>query len=127
MKVDTSGLRKVKPIELAFRFIFGGTVCAATGWVAHRFGPLAAGLFLSFPAILPASLTLVMSHEGRKQSIDDGTGAAAGSAGMIAFGLCIWKLAPALSPGLTLASAAVSWLAVALVVWKLALADGEVR
>jgi hypothetical protein len=66
--------------------------------LAHLFGPEAAGLFLSFPAILCASATLIEKHEGeRKQNSGfantadaaalDAAGAGLGSIGLAAFGL----------------------------------------
>ena len=46
------------------RFAFGGLITAITGLIAHNFGPVVGGLFLAFPAILPASVTLIEDHDG---------------------------------------------------------------
>ena len=67
-------LAEVKPWEYALRFAFGGAVTVATGLLAEHLGPAVAGRFLAFPAILPASLTLVKRHEGRKKAADDARG-----------------------------------------------------
>jgi hypothetical protein len=32
---------------------------AIPGWIASKYGPVVGGLFLAFPAIFPASATLV--------------------------------------------------------------------
>jgi hypothetical protein len=45
------------------RFVFGGLITVATGIIAKKFGPGMGGLFLAFPAIFPASATLVEKHE----------------------------------------------------------------
>jgi succinate-acetate transporter protein len=68
MKVsfDLSGLKRTKWHDYAMRFLFGGLVTVAAGLIAKKFGPVFGGLFLAFPAIFPASATLVEKHE-RKQ------------------------------------------------------------
>src|SRR5438067_4866772 len=48
------------------RFAFGGLITAITGLIAHNFGPVVGGLFLAFPAILPASVTLIEDHDGER-------------------------------------------------------------
>jgi Protein of unknown function (DUF3147) len=58
-ELDPAGLKKAKPWEYVVRFFFGGLVTALAGLVAKVWGPVVGGLFLAFPAILPASLTLV--------------------------------------------------------------------
>ena len=60
--VDFSGLKKIKWSEYAVRFVFGGTITAVTGVLAALYGPKFGGLFLTFPAIFPASATLVEKH-----------------------------------------------------------------
>ena len=68
IKVDTAGLRRSKAYEYLVRFAFGGTVTAVAGIIAKRFGPEIGGLFLAFPAILPASATLIEKHEMEKKN-----------------------------------------------------------
>jgi Protein of unknown function (DUF3147) len=63
ISVDFSGLRKTKWHEYAVRFVFGGLMTVGAGLIVHRFGPEVGGLFLAFPAIFPASVTLVEKHE----------------------------------------------------------------
>lgn len=68
-------LRKIKWNELATRFLFGGAITAAAGLVAQHFGPAVGGLFLAFPAIFPASVTLLAKKQAEKKAADgmDGT------------------------------------------------------
>jgi hypothetical protein len=114
---EPQALRKTKPWEYVARFVFGGVVTAATGLVAHRFGPEVGGLFLAFPAILPASLTLVKEHEGREQAAEDARGACLGSLGLAAFALVVWRGAEVAPPAVVLAAATVAWATVSVAAW----------
>ena len=90
------------------RFLFGGAITAITGMLANRYGPVFGGLFLAFPALFPASATLLESHErekkrragiantsrGREAAALDARGAAIGSIGLVGFALIAWKLLP---------------------------------
>src|ERR1700736_6579054 len=63
ISLDLSALGKTKWYEYALRFAFGGSITVAAGLVAKKWGPGVGGLFLVFPAIFPASATLVEKHE----------------------------------------------------------------
>lgn len=65
---DISDLKDTKWYELAVRFLFGGAITAVTGILANRYGPVFGGLFLAFPALFPASATLLEKHEREKKS-----------------------------------------------------------
>jgi uncharacterized protein DUF3147 len=110
-------LAQVKPWEYAVRFAFGGTITVITGLLAHHFGPAMAGMFLAFPAILPASLTLVKKHEGRKKAADDARGARVGSIGLVAFAIVVALTAEPWPAAAVLAVATAAWLAVSLAVF----------
>src|ERR1700693_4603699 len=108
MKVsaDFSALKNTKWYEYAVRFLLGGTVTVVAGHLAKHYGPVFGGLFLAFPAIFPASATLVDKHErqkkqragitqttrGRQVAGVDDAGAALGSLGLATFAFIIWKL-----------------------------------
>src|SRR5881398_2408468 len=88
-------------IEYALRFLFGGLIPAVAGIIAKKFGPGVGGLFLAFPAIFPASATLIEKHEKQKKESEglrgterareavsvDAAGAAMGSIGLLVFAL----------------------------------------
>jgi hypothetical protein len=57
--LQTGTLRDSKWSQYALRFLFGGIVTAIAGLVAQHYGPVIAGLLLAFPAIFPASATLM--------------------------------------------------------------------
>src|SRR5579862_2770359 len=93
---DFSAPTRGRRSEYALRFFFGGAVTVATGLIAKRYGPVLGGLFLAFPAIFPASATLVEKHEtekkfhagiidnsrGRKAAALDARGASYGTVGL---------------------------------------------
>jgi len=114
--VDAGGLTRTSLAQYALRFVFGGVVTTLTGLVARRWGPSAGGLFLAFPAILPASLTLVARHETRRDAADDARGAVLGAAALIVFAAVVLALVerPA---WLALGTATAAWLAVAIALW----------
>lgn len=133
IKVDPSVLRQTKWHEYAVRFIFGGLVTAITGLIVKEYGPTIGGLFLAFPAIFPASATLIEKHEkekkeesglsgnerGRKATSVDAAGSAMGSFGLLVFGAVCWQFLPDYNTPVVLASATLAWLAVAVLSWQI--------
>src|SRR5919204_909885 len=79
---DWSKLRSVKPGELGLRFAFGAIVALIAGIVGAIAGPKFGGLFLAFPAILPASLTLIEKKEGMTKAWADASGGGVGGGGV---------------------------------------------
>ena len=67
VKFDLSALAATKWYEYGIRFCFGGAITVIAGLLAKEFGPVFGGLFLAFPAIFPASATLVEKHEKEKK------------------------------------------------------------
>jgi hypothetical protein len=133
IKVDFSALRKTKWYEYAIRFLFGGTITVVTGLIAKRYGPVIGGLFLAFPAIFPASATLVEKHEkekkyradirhtarGREAAALDARGASFGCIGLSAFALMVWKFLMASNAIAILLAAMAAWFTVAFVVLRI--------
>jgi hypothetical protein len=131
VEIDTSAWRRTKWYEYALRFFFGGLITAAAGLVAKQWGPVAGGVFLAFPAILPASATLIEKHEKQKkekagvQGVDsarkavsvNAAGAAIGSIGLFVFALLVWRFLPGYGAPLTLSSATVAWLVISVLAW----------
>src|SRR5205814_1515179 len=86
-KSFSGGLRSVQPRDLAVRFAFGFGVSVVAGIVTLTFGSRAGGLFLAFPAILPASLTLIEEKQGRRQAEGNAVGAILGAVALVVFAL----------------------------------------
>jgi hypothetical protein len=68
-----SAIARIHWYEYASRFAFGGLATALAGVIAKEYGPSIGGLFLAFPAIFPASATLIEQHEKRKKQKAAGT------------------------------------------------------
>jgi uncharacterized protein DUF3147 len=67
IKVDSSVFGQTKWYDYVVRFLFGGLITAVAGIIAKKFGPGIGGLFLAFPAIFLASVTLIEKHEKEKE------------------------------------------------------------
>jgi uncharacterized membrane protein (GlpM family) len=85
-------IRKSGAGDLAIRFAFGFAVSLAAAVVAKVWGAAFGGLFLAFPAILPAALTLIEDKESTRDAKHNDLGAIAGVPGLAAFGLSVWLL-----------------------------------
>ena len=62
IQFKASALHQTRWYEYLIRFILGGAMTVVAGVIAGRFGPVIGGLFLAFPAIFPASATLIEKH-----------------------------------------------------------------
>jgi hypothetical protein len=131
--LDKSTIRGTRWYEYFLRFFFGGLITAIAGIIAKKFGPVIAGLFLAFPAIFPASATLVEKHEkqkkeekglhgeerGREVVALEATGTALGSVGLVLFAGVVWLLLPHQNSWIVLSAATFAWAAGSVGVWIL--------
>lgn len=131
IKVDPSVIGQTKWYEYAIRFLFGGLITAVAGIIAKEFGAVVGGLFLAFPAIFPASATLIEKHEKQKKEEKglrgtrrgseaasvDAAGSAMGSVGLLVFALTVWQFAPRYSTWMVLMGATLAWLMVSVLIW----------
>ncbi len=132
IRFDSSLLRQTKWNQYAVRFIFGGLITAAAGVVAKQYGPVIGGLLLAFPAIFPASATLIEKHEkqrkeqngmngivrGRQAASMDAAGSAMGSVGLLLFAAIVWRLLSDHSASVVLFGATAAWLVVSVLIWE---------
>ncbi len=119
LRIDVADVKRTKWHEYAVRFLFGGAVSVAAALLGRRFGPHIGGLFLAFPAVLPASITLVSEHEGRKEASENAEGAACGAVGLAAFAVAVWQIEPRAPTWVALVSASAIWIVVSLLCWRL--------
>jgi Protein of unknown function (DUF3147) len=129
--VNFSALKDAHWKQFAVRFALGGAVTACTGLVAQHWGPVIGGLFLAFPAIFPASATLIERHQtekkkragmegslrGRNAAALDAAGAVFGGCGLACFGCAAWLLLPRHSAAFALGLSGLIWLWVAVSLW----------
>jgi hypothetical protein len=132
VQLKLSAIRETRWYEFLVRFALGGTMTVIAGVIAARFGPVVGGLFLAFPAIFPASATLIEKHvrerkekvglasarRGKEAAALDAAGATLGSFGLATFALVIWLVIER-APVLAVALATLSWIAVAVLSWRL--------
>ncbi len=111
-RVDTGRLRRIRPREIALRFVFGAAISVVIGLISRAFGPRAAGMFLAFPAILPASVTLIEHKEGTPEAAENVAGAVFGGFGLIAFALTARALLTTIAPALALVLSFGAWIGV---------------
>jgi hypothetical protein len=133
IEVDTAGLKSTKWYEFVFRFLMGGAITALAGLAAKRLGPEIGGLFLAFPAIIPATATLIKKREqqkkeragyegaerGRAAAAVDVAGAAMGGLGLVTFALVVWLRMREWKTATVLVIGTLAWFLVALSVWQL--------
>ena len=88
---------------------------------------------MAFPAIFPASATLIAKHEkerkqkagyngtrrGRAAAAADAAGTSLGCLALLVFALIVWRLLPATTPWLVLPLAAIIWAGTAILLWRL--------
>jgi hypothetical protein len=128
---DVWALSQTKGYEYAIRFLFGGAITVLAGILAKEFGPVIGGLFLAFPAIFPASATLLEKHQrekkkkagiaetirGRQAAALDAYGAALGCFGLACFALIVWRLIRFHGSIVVLCTAVVGWTIASLALW----------
>lgn len=131
--LDLSALTRTRWYEYLVRFLLGGAATVAAAIIARQFGPAAGGLFLAFPAIFPASATLIEKHErekkrragitdsvrGRQAAGLDASGAVLGGVALIGFAWLVWKQLQLDDACLIFAAAAIAWLLGAGCLWWL--------
>lgn len=129
--VRPSALAEIKLHQYAVRFFFGGLITAVAGLIASKYGPGVGGVFLAFPAIFPASATLIEKHErehksekglhgeerARKAVSADAFGAAMAAIGLAGFALVIWQLLPVLPAEAVIGLATIAWLLICGLIW----------
>lgn len=132
IRFSLDALRRIGWHEYALRFALGGLVTVATGLIAKGFGPHVGGLFLAFPAIFPASVTLIAKHErlkkerkglngsrrGRQVAARDAAGSVLGAVGLLFFGAWVWQALPHMPAAAVLVCGAAIWFAFSLALWS---------
>jgi hypothetical protein len=127
----TDTFRQTKWHEYATRFALGGTITALAGIIAKESGPVVGGLFLAFPAILPASLTLIEKHEKQREeqggmagrhrahmaAAIDSVGGGLGALGLLVFAFLTWAWLPRYSAWLVLPAATLAWFVTSAIAW----------
>jgi len=109
---DWSKLFQATSAETGIRFGFGAGIALVAAVLGAVLGPKAGGLFLAFPAVLPATLTLIEKKEGTAKAWADASGGVLGAIGLAAFAFTAVLLLP-WNPVAALLLALVAWALVA--------------
>ena len=113
VRVDTHALTHPHWPQLGIRALFGGAIALVAGLGGMRFGPLVGGVFLAFPAVLPAALTLLEREEGTDRTSVDAVGAISGAVGMLGFAALLAVVSRGAPPAAILGAVA-GWLAISI-------------
>jgi Protein of unknown function (DUF3147) len=108
---DPGNLREIKPRDLAVRFAFGAATSVIAGGATLLYGPHAGGVFLAFPAILTASVTLIEKDEGMAAAVHDVEGAVLGAVGLALFAIAFEATIERAAVGWALVLSMATWLA----------------
>jgi hypothetical protein len=117
VRFASSSLQDVRPADLLIRFAFGAGVSAVAAVLGIVVGVRFGGVFLAFPAILPATLTLIEEEESTRRTIDDDLGAVLGATALVLFAVLAWRLIPPLGAAWALSTASVGWLGLAVLLF----------
>jgi hypothetical protein len=131
VEIKLDALKDIKLREIAVRFLFGGACTVMAALIARHWGPAIGGIFLAFPAIFPATASLIAKHEiddkaeigrdgterGRLAASVDAAGTAVGCIGLMGFALVVWRELPVQRAGVVLAEALLAWVVLAVGFW----------
>lgn len=113
-------VRQVGARALGVRFIAGALTSIGAGAVTLSFGARTGGLFLAFPAILAASLTLIEEQENSAQAREDARGAVIGGCALATFATIAAMAFGNLNGAVALGLATLGWFVVAMLGYLLA-------
>ncbi len=106
--------------DYVVRFAFGAAIALVAGLLGMWLGPKFGGVFLGFPAILPASLTLIQKKDGKEQAAIDSEGAVLGAVGFVGFAIAVALLVVRVGVVPTVIVALIVWTAIAVALYALA-------
>jgi hypothetical protein len=110
MGASFSELPHLRLRDLGVRFAFGAAISLVAGAIGLAFGAPAGGMFLAFPAILPASLTLIHRKNGPRAAVHDLDGSVLGAAALGVFAVAAGAGLRRSGAGIALPAALAAWL-----------------
>lgn len=107
---DLARLKQVRLRDLGLRFLFGATISLGAALISSATSARFGGVFLAFPAILPASLTLLQDEEGTRDADRNAIGAVLGGIALVVFAIVGEAGFGRISAGAALLAALGAWL-----------------
>jgi hypothetical protein len=131
LKLKFNSLKETTPVEYISRFVFGGILTVLAGLLADHYGPVLGGLFLAFPGIFPAGVSLVEKHKTLRENAEgkrgtwsargeascEAAGASIGTLGLVGFGAVLWRGLPTHTFWPILFTAGGTWVAASWLFW----------
>jgi len=114
-----SKLRQVRLRDYAIRFAMGAAISIVAAIIGKVIGVRFGGTLLAFPAILPASLTLIQEEEGTRRADRNAIGAVLGAVALVIFAMVGEATFGHLNPALALTLALLGWLFTAVLLYAL--------
>ncbi len=99
----------IEPKDMLIRFGFGAGVSVVAALMTLAAGPRFGGMFLAFPAILPATLTLLEKKHDTDAAVHTDRGALLGSVGLCAFAVAAAVLFARTSAAFVVLAAVLAW------------------
>jgi len=120
-RLSPHGLKGKSSKDYLVRFAFGASISLIAALISLKY-QLFGGMFLAFPAILPASLTLIERDLGTDEARIDAEGAIIGAVGLLAFALVAAFGIKTIGAIPALVAAAAAWLVVSLGIYTAVMA-----
>ena len=117
--VELTELSQIRARDLLVRFALGAIVSIAAAVLAKAVSARFAGAFLAFPAILPASLTLIQDKEGTRDADRNAIGAVLGGFALVPFAIVGEALFTRVAPAAVLFLALSTWLSASAALYAL--------
>jgi hypothetical protein len=118
-RADLRKLAEHGPKDYVVRFMFGAGISLVAGLIGMLLAPKLGGVWLGFPAILPASLTMIQKREGKEQAAIDSEGAVLGAAAFVVYAIVLAMFTAQWGVLVTLIVALVVWTVVAVALYTL--------
>ena len=117
--IDLAKLKDLRPTTYLVRFGLGAVISLTAAVISRAFGARLGGMFLAFPAILPASLTLIEEREGTRRADRDAIGAVLGGVGLAVFAGVGEALFDRVAPLVALVTALAAWVGTSFALYAL--------
>ncbi|GCE02759.1 DUF3147 family protein [Dictyobacter aurantiacus] len=108
--LDLSKLKQIRMKDYIIRFFFGGAISVIAALITQLTNGRIGGIFMAFPAILLASLTIINRKDGQHKAEEDAKGAIIGALAFVLTAIVLSLTLQKLSGALSLLLSLVVWL-----------------